>query len=174
MSDTIFAMRMWVLAVVPVAACAPDASLHVTVQHDPQYAALVDRTEVSIYVLPDSTCEAIEFGDITEDQLLGARVAFAAEGQPLEGIPRVDQKLIVARGYSTEGFLVTAGCVAYGEVSGDQTVIVATVPTATVSVNQTNDSSVGYVVTTTDAHNDSLDGRQVLWRLYGPAGTSAP
>src|SRR5262245_27162172 len=133
MSDTIFAMRFWGAAVLAMlASCAPDASLRVAVQHDPAYKALVDRTEVTIYVSPDTTCDEIEFGDVTEDKLLGARVAFAVEGAPLEAIPRVDPKLIVARGYSTEGLLVTAGCASYGEVSGDQTLTVSTVAAATV------------------------------------------
>jgi hypothetical protein len=170
MSDTIFAMRR--VAVLVLASCAPDASLRVTVQHDPDYKALVDHTEVSIYVSPDITCDAIEFGDVTDDQLLGARVAFAVEGAPLEGIPRVDQKLIVARGYSTENLLVTAGCATFGEVSGDQTVTVSTVAAATVAVNLANDKMAGLVVTTTDARNDSIDGRKVMWRVYAPAGTS--
>jgi len=171
MSDTIFAMRSWA-ALVVLASCTPDASLRVNVQHDPDYKSLVDRTEVSIYVSPDITCDSIELGDVTDDQLLGARVAFAAEGAPLEGIPRVDPKLVVARGYTTEGLLVTAGCATYGEVSGDQTVTVSTVAAATVAVNLANDKMAGLIITTTDARNDSIDGRQVLWRVYAPAGTT--
>lgn len=153
--------------------CSPDASIKVRVEHDPDYESLVDRTEVSIYVSPGLTCDQIEFGDVTDDQLLGARVAKADDGGGLDNIPRVDPKIVVARGYGADGALVTAGCASEGEVSGDATIIVTTIPAATVTVSSINDGSAGVLVTTTDARNDSIDGRPVMWRVYGSAGTSA-
>lgn len=156
-----------------LAACSNDASLKVTVQHDPDYTSLIDHTEVSIYASPGLACDQIEFGDITDDQLLGALVAKADDGGSLDNIPRVDSKIIVARGFAADGSLVTAGCTPQGEVTGNAAVTVTTVAAATVSIGLANDGSAGVIVTTTDARNDSIDGRAVNWKLYGAAGTSA-
>lgn len=159
--------------------CASDPSLQIEVVHDPAIAAVVDHTVVSIYAQMDLTCAQIEFGDISDDQLRGALAAEASDGEALSGIPRVDAKVIVARGYSAAGALVAAGCVAEGEITDRAKVTVTTVPTATVSVTLAADDTGGaamgngILVTTTDATNASIDKREVAWRLYGAAGTTA-
>jgi len=175
-SDTILGMTKLIVVFVTtatIAGCSNDASIKVHVVNDPDYASLVDRTEVSIYVSAGMTCDQVEFGDITAEQLLGARVAKADDGGALDNVPRVDPKLVVARGFAVDGSLVTAGCTSQGAIEGDVTVEVPTVPAATVDVALANDGTGGVIVTTTDARNDSIDGREVLWRVYGGAGTSA-
>ncbi|MCX5745284.1 MAG: hypothetical protein NT062_22640 [Proteobacteria bacterium] len=158
-----------------VTACATDPSLAVHVDHDPAIAALVDRTVVAIYARPALTCAMIEFADVTDDELRGALAAEAEAGAPLDGIPRVDDKLVVARGYAADGRLIAAGCRALGVVGDAATITVTTVPTATVGVGLGLGMSEprGLLVSTTDAANASIDARPVAWRLFGAAGTSA-
>ncbi len=156
-----------------VTGCTSNASLEVKVEHDPDIVAVVAKTTVSIYDQPGLTCAAIEFGDVPDDQLLGALAAEASDGQPLIGIPRTVDKVIVARGYATDGMLVSAGCLPLGVVDGDLAVTIETVPTATVAVGLNMAEPRGVVVATTDAVNASIDKREIYWRLFGAAGTSA-
>jgi hypothetical protein len=67
-----------------------------------------------------------------------------------------------------------------GEIDGDAKLTITTVATATVSVTiDTSGDASGanatsaILVTTTDATNAAIDKREVSWRLYGAAGTSA-
>ena len=154
-------------------ACTGAASLQVDVVHDPDIVGAVARTVVSIYVQGGLTCDAIEFGDISDEQLHGALAAEASDGMPLTGIPRTDAKIVVARGYASDGTLVSAGCAALGVVDGDVAITIATVPTATVAIGASMTQPRGLVVETTDATNASIDKRAIFWRLFGAAGTSA-
>jgi len=155
-------------------ACSDDVSLAVSVDHDASIASLVARTVVSIYAKPDLTCTQIEFGDVGAAELAGALVDEAATGEALANIPRVDGKLVVARGYDANGTLVAAGCSDKGVIEGAERVTVTTVPAATIAVGLgMSEAQRGLLIATTDANNSSLDGRAVSWRLYGAAGTSA-
>lgn len=161
------------LAAIGLVGCTSEASLHVDVTHDPTVAALVKSGTLSIYVKAGLTCGDVEFGDATDDQLAGALAVEAALDAPLNGIPRTDPKVIVARGYDAGGTLVDAGCVEYGEITGDATVALTTVPAATVAISVNTADQRGLIVATTDASNASIDGRAVSWRLFGAAGTTA-
>jgi hypothetical protein len=173
MSDTILVMR-WVAALVVVGACASDPTLQVIVKHDPAYTSLIDHTVVSVYETPDLTCQQIEFGDVDTDKLAGALVSDAANGEALSGLSRTGTKIIVARGFAKTGALVTIQCASKGEIQGNDSITINTVPAATLTIANLNDGSRdGLVITTSDARNELIANRQVYWRVYGAAGTSA-
>ena len=154
-----------------LAACAEDPTLEVVVVHDPTYKPLITNTVVSVYETDGLTCTQIEFEDISDDVLAGAVVASGADGDALTNISRTAHKVIVARGYAVDNSLVTAGCAELDLISGADSITVTTVATVTVTVG--TGAEHGILVTTTDALNQSVDNRQVYWRVYGAAGTSA-
>lgn len=154
-----------------VAACADDPTLHVNVVH-PQ-GVEVARTVVSVYQ-GTFDCLAVEFGDLSADQLAAALAA--EETIPhgdLDGISRTDPKIIVARGYASDGRLITEGCAEKDVVTGADEIDVTTVPTATASValaDPTHADAFGLAVEATDPDGQGLDGRAVSWRVYAPSG----
>jgi hypothetical protein len=133
-----------------------------------------------VYESKTFTCQDIEYGNVDDTTLgaaLVAEVSIDAAGTKgaLDGLSRTDDKLIVARGYDMAGIYVAAGCVDKGVVSGSDKVEIDTVATAAVSLvavdaNGTSDI-YGISTTVTDVTGMVLDGRQVWWRVFGPAGT---
>ena len=160
---------------IAAAACGDDLGLDVQVRHPAE--AAVARTVVSIYESSITTCKEIEFGDLSTDELraiLVAEQALGADpGGALEGISRLDRKLVVARGFAADGRLVAAGCVEHGAITGRDVAEVATDLAATLSVGAVDPTSPGLPVTLTDADGRSLAGHRVTWRVYGPAGAAA-
>lgn len=178
MGDTIFAMRSCAVAALLVA-CSSDPVLHVTVTHPTGLD--VASTTVSVYESKKLSCQDIEYGDVDASTLQGALVASEtvdAQGTTgaLSGLSRTDPKLVVARGYDGTGALVAAGCAEQDVVSGDATLAIATEATAIVSyalLDPTGTNDIyGIATTVTDVSGKELDGRQVWWRVYGPAGTA--
>jgi hypothetical protein len=158
-----------------LAACGDDLSLAVVVRHPAD--AAVARTVVSIYESSTTTCRQIEFGDLSTDELRAILVteqALGADpGGALEGISRLDRKLVVARGFAADGRLVTAGCTEHGKIAGKDVAEVATLFAATLSVSAVDPATPGLPVTLTDADGRALGGHPVTWRVYGPAGAGA-
>jgi hypothetical protein len=176
MNDKVQRMRK-VLFAAALAACGSDPTLHVTVTH-PDNAQVV-RTVVSVYEGAFG-CVDVELGDLDAGQLQASLVAEetlstgAAPIGNLDGLSRTDPKIVVARGYGSDGRLRTEGCAEKDLVSGADELAVATVMTATASValaDPTHADVFGLAVAATDADGHALDGRPVSWRVYGPVGS---
>jgi len=171
--------RVGVILAGALAACSTDPTLQVIVQHPT--GITIARTDITVYESSSLSCLAIEYGDVSDAALAGAQVASetvlpnAAPVGNLDGISRTDAKLIVARGYGSDGSLVTAGCAEKDTVSGADSVTIATEVAAQVSVSAVDVSRTtnlfGINVAATDATGKSLEGRPVWWRVWGPAGT---
>ncbi len=167
----------WLLA---LAACSSDPVLHVTVTHPTGVA--IASTTVSVYESKQFACQDIEYGDVDDVSLQAALVAsetIGAQGTTgaLTGLSRTDPKLVVARGFDASGGLLAAGCAEQGVVSGDAQLAITTELAAVVSYAIADPTGMtdlyGIATTVTDPSGKALDGRQVWWRVYGPAGTAA-
>lgn len=173
-------MRRALPLLIVLAGCGDDPSLHVEVRQPAGgYLDLVAKTVVTVYEpeLDTLTCANIEYGDISEELLLGAAVAqqtVFADGSvdgALAGISRIGTKLVVARMLTAAGALVAAGCADTGDLDGDTTVVVPTIVAATVAIEAIDtDDPYGKQVTLVDPRGDSLEHREVRWRTFAPAG----
>jgi hypothetical protein len=167
----------WLAAavVLAAAACGDHLSLRVEVHHPAD--AAVARTVVSIYESSTTTCAQIEYGDLTAAQLAALLVAEQAlgadPGGALDGISRLDRKLVVARGFAADGRLVTAGCAQQDAITGRDVARVDTDFAATLSVGAVDPAQPGLPLTLTDADGRALARHPVTWRVYGPDGAAA-
>ncbi len=177
MNDTIVVMRLALLFV--VAACSADPTLEVTVQHP--MGLVVAQTTVTVYESASLTCEQVEFGDLDADQLEAVQVAEetifpnAPSTGALANISRTGPKIVVARGFGSDGNLAAAGCVEVDDVSGNDQVTLATDVAVIASISAADPTGLtdlyGIEVLTTDATGKTVDARPVSWRTYGPSGT---
>lgn len=171
-------MRLAVLLAIGLSACGDDLSIVVDVTH----RSPVDRTVISIYESDSIDCTKIEFGDVDAGALAAALVAEEVHTTSgvtgsLDGASRTEMKYIVARGYASDGALLTAGCTAKGEVTGTDHVTVQTDEALTVSaLLETPDVAdpTYRLVVIASAADGSMPTvkRQVSWQVYGPAGTA--
>lgn len=175
--DTMRSMRLYALVVL-LAACGTDPTLAVTVVHPTGLS--VATTTVTVYESGTLHCEDIEFARLDAAGLVAVETSEAdldASGAPgsLSGISRTGNKVIVGRGFDTNGVLVSAGCIEKAEVTGTDSVTVTTVVAAIVSVKPPGGNvAMDTVVTLTDASGAALpDLRPVTWTVYGPAGSTA-
>lgn len=168
------------MLVLTLAACGEDPSLRVKVNFErPPMHSIV----VSVYESPSTTCEQIEYGDLTEAQLDALLVdEQTITGDTVEGtldnLSRTDHKLIVARGYSETGELLEAGCEEHDLVVENDSVTVKTHVIAGVSAEMILDEQSGLPVDpmrigviVTDRDGVPLEGRPVSWRMIGPSGS---
>jgi len=179
MSDTLDAMRVWVLAMV-LCACGDDISLRVRVEHPA--GVDVALTTVTVYESATVTCIDIAFarlGDAELDAIKVSEESVSADGETeggLTGISRVDHKIIVARGFSASGEWVTAGCKEHDEVDEATTIVIETIPTVTAAtvldMTDTGDPFLA-VLAATDMTGKAVADRRVGWTVYGPAGSTA-
>ncbi len=177
MSATIVSMKQWVVAVVALTACGEHPHLRVEVTHPPDVD--VKTTTISVYESDLVSCEKVEFGDLSNDELAAAKVdeiAIAA-GLPADDLTmsRVDPKVIVARGYDQGGLFVSAGCGEKGLVGDGDSLKIDSVLTASVSVNGIgldDADPFGIIVTVTDPLVRSLKDRVVSWRVHGADGAT--
>ncbi|HEY5921652.1 MAG TPA: hypothetical protein VIV11_08270 [Kofleriaceae bacterium] len=169
-------MRVCALALV-LSACGDDISLRVAVEHPSDVT--VALTKVTIYESASLTCIDVAFSRFGPDELEAFAVTeqtVAADGEvtgALEGISRVDHKVIVARGYAESGAWITAGCEEHDVVEEATRIVITTVPTvdaATVLDIDLGDPLLA-VLATTDATGKAVGGRRVAWNVYGPAGS---
>ncbi|MFT3696636.1 MAG: VCBS repeat-containing protein [Kofleriaceae bacterium] len=167
-------MRLCVFVL--IAACSSDPTLSVTVTHPA--GIVVTKTTVTVYESTTVHCSDIEFARLDDAGLQGIATSEAeieSGTATLDGISRLGTKIIVARGYDSNG-LVSAGCVEHGEVVGSDSVEITTLTAATVSVHGPDDptASNGLQLTLTDQTSRPItDGRPVLWTVYGAAGSIA-
>lgn len=169
-----------VLASVVAAGCGSDYGLEVVVERPAEPArSLAVATTIAVYESPTLGCDAIAHAEVSDDELATAEVAVlrldgAGQTGDLRGLSRRDRKLVVARMYADTGALVAAGCAEVGELTGATTVRVPTAVAASVAVAAIDVTDpYGVRVTVLDPVGDSLAGREVGWRVFGPAG-SAP
>src|SRR5688572_19535502 len=82
------------LVVVIAAACGDNYSLQIVAEQpdNEAYKALITKTVVTVYEtdLDTLTCSQVEFGDVTDDLLLGAAVAQQTVMKPGGVIGRLD------------------------------------------------------------------------------------
>lgn len=171
-------MRLAVVVVLGCAACGGDPSLRVDVVH----AIAVARTTISVYESPSFSCDEVKFGDLSEGELVAARVAEltiengGATSGSLEGLSRTEPKVIVARGYDQDGTLATGGCKPKGEIKEHDRIEIPTVRAALASIGplvlQGNDP-FSLTVALTDTRGIALRGNELSWRVYGPSGSTA-
>jgi hypothetical protein len=164
------------VALLVVAACGEDPSLHVIVDHPD--GSGVAKTVVTVYESATASCGDIEYGLLDEEQLQ----ALAADEQTIEAqgkvtgaldeISRTERKLIVARGFDADDRLLTAQCAQHDVVEENDEVEIVTVLAATVSVSGTGPGSdTGIEITVTDPSGLSIARRDVAWRVFAPIGT---
>ena len=178
MDDRFRSMRFVALVVV-VASCGDDPSLRVSVKHptDPRIHDAIRRTTVTVYESDSMSCSDVEFGDLSEDELVALKVAEvettdADSSGSFSGASRLDHKVIVARGLGIDDELIAAGCAELDDVDAG-TAAIETVPAAVATISEAGDGMGGILITTTDPFSRALSDRRVSWRAYGPAGTSA-
>jgi len=163
----------WIFALVIATGCGDDYALDIVV--DNPASLTVSRTEVAVYE-GALTCEPIEMGDLTRQDLEPALVVSetisTGRTAPLSGISRRDPKVIVARAYAPDQTLVASGCIEVGEVAGHETVTITTELAAIASVafldRATDPSAIRLVVA--DPLGQPLDDREVSWRVFAPVG----
>ena len=184
MNVSVPAMRPLVLLVMLVSAgCGGDPSLQIEVEQpaNEDYKRLITKTVVTVYEseLDTLSCEQIEFGDVTEDLLLGAAVAQQTvfkNGRvdgTLDDISRLGKKVVVARMLTDTDVLIAAGCAEQGDLDGDVKLVITTEVAASVAVDATGiDDPYGKQITIVDPLGESLVGREVRWRVFGPAGAA--
>jgi len=172
-----------VVAIGLVAACGDDPSLQIEVKQptDENYKRLITKTVVTVYEsdLDTLTCEQIEFGDVTEDLLLGASVAQQTvfkDGRvdgTLDDISRLGKKVVVARMFTETDVLVAAGCAEQGDLDGKTKVVVETVLAASVAIDtQNTEDPYGKQITMLDPLGEATVGREVRWRVFSPFGAT--
>lgn len=171
-------MRRRALLLVVLAACGDDPTLHVDVTHP---AGLdIASTTVTVYESSALACDGVKFGDLDDAQLAALTVAeetVLANGTTigeLTGLSRTDNKVIVARGFDDAGVLAAANCVEVGLVEGNDEVAIATDQAVDVQIGMVDPDvdPLGVGVSTTDASGNGVDGREVSWTVFGPAGTA--
>ena len=183
MNVSVPAMRRLAALVIALSGCADDPSLQIEVQRptDEKYQRLIEKTFVTIYEpeLASLTCTEIEFGDVSDDLLLGATVATQtvhADGSTdgtLDDISRVGRKLVVARLTTATDVLIAAGCTEVGDLDGNVKIVVETQIAATVAVDTVSvDDPYAKQITVVDPLGESMVGREVRWRVFGPAGST--
>ena len=156
-----------------LAACASDPTLHVEVKNPSGLS--IAKTVVSIYESSTLSCQAIEYGDVSDAELSGALVAsetLVAMGPTqgsLDNLSRTDPKFVVARAYTAGGELAAAGCAEKDEVVGADSVTVQTEPAALVSIVPSTEDS-GLAVSVADVTGKPIANRQVWWRVDAAVG----
>ncbi|HPH68017.1 MAG TPA: hypothetical protein PLF40_19805 [Kofleriaceae bacterium] len=181
MTRSFFWSTTCLVAVGVVTACQTDPSLQVTVNADPEF----DRkgreveTRVDVYETEAVTCEQLEFGEVTRDQLAAFRVTKDSDNPlTLSDISRTGGKLLVAR-QSVAGELAMIGCAQVSEISEDTKVTIDTHRLARVgytnqSVTDTQTIQLKVRVTVADIDNRPIVGRALRWRAYAPVGATFP
>lgn len=175
-SDTLTPMRLLALVLI-VGACGGDLDLDVSVEHPADLE--VATTTVTVYESTTLTCIDIAFARIGANELDAAKVAEEAvtstgeHSGKLAGVSRTDHKVIVARGYSTGGAWITAGCAEQDVVADDTRVAITTAATVTAAtvLDANADDPLLAVIATTDAFGRAITDRRVAWTVYGPAGS---
>lgn len=181
MSDTLWRMRVCGVVVTIaalLAGCGDDYTLQIVVDHPTDVT--IALTKISVYESPNLRCADIATVRVSQDEIEAALVAeqtVTSSGErtgSLDGLSRVDHKVIVARGYDAAGAWLTAGCSEQDVVSVATTVTVTTTPTvntATVLDNDPNDPFLA-IIATTDSTGRGVANRAVGWTVYGPAGAT--
>lgn len=170
--------RFLVVLVALVAGCE-DPSLRVSVIRAPAYTELVERIEVSVYQRDDLTCDDIAFDKLSADE---QRAILRSTGDgSLDDIPRLGRKAVVARGYGRTRIdpdaerLIIAGCAEVDEITDQTRIEIETEPVATVAIDSTpvmqGKGAVNIAVIAVDANQEGIDGKEVRWIVYGPAGS---
>ncbi|MEZ4365874.1 MAG: hypothetical protein R2939_06255 [Kofleriaceae bacterium] len=166
------------LAALGLAAGCTDYGVALEVAHPPAFADEIVTTRITVYASSSLSCEGVRFGDHTAAQLAIAQTAQFDLG---DGgvIARTGAKLVVARGLGADGGVLVAGCAEVGEITGEQAVTITTEAIVSVVVDagdftQPFGPQRTIEVQVRDAHDDPVDGRELRWRAYGPAGSFPP
>jgi hypothetical protein len=167
-------MRLAVLLVIGLSACGDNLSLVVDVTH----RIPVAKTVISVYESDSVDCTKIEFGDLDANALMAALVAeeiHDANGVTgsLDGISRTERKYVVARGYDTDGTLLTGGCEIKDVVGGkDHVAVNADVALTVSALLDTADPAYTFVVIASAPDGSPPTAhRKIGWQVYGPDGT---
>lgn len=167
-------------ALVALVAGCEDPSLRVAVIRAPAYTELIERVEVSVYQREGLTCDDIAFDKLSaEEQRAILRSTGAGD---LDAIPRLGRKAVVARGYGRASRidpdaerLIIAGCAEVDEITDQTRIEIETEPVATVAIDTTlvpdGKGAVNIAVIAIDANQEGIDGKEVRWIVYGPAGS---
>ena len=169
---------MRLAVVLALAACGDDPSLRVDVEHP----ITVSRTVISVYESEGFRCEQVEFGDLSDGELLAARVAElaiedgGATTGSLDGLSRTETKLVVARGFDDDGTLTAGGCQEVGLIEGHERITIITERAALASIGPlvlAGNDPFSLTVVLTDTRGLALKGNKLSWRVYGPSGSTA-
>lgn len=136
------------------------------------------RTVVTAYASETLTCDAIAFGDVATGDLDASRIQEIdlAQTPTLADLPRLDRKLVVARGFIGDRGDVpaTAGCAEVGEIAGATSVGIDGQLVASVALRGTigNGTFAGrdIEVDADQPNGNALSGREVRWTTVGPIG----
>jgi hypothetical protein len=157
-------------------ACNDAPTLAIAVVHPP--GSVIASTTVTVYVSATLTCEAVQFADVDDTTLAGLQVAQEtlrpgeAPVGSLADLPRVDHKVIVARGLGDDTKLVTGGCIEADAITDSETLAIDTVPAVLASAAFAGSGDPdGVQVTIANLDGTAASGRTVSWRVIGPYGT---
>ncbi|HTR50811.1 MAG TPA: hypothetical protein VMJ10_08905 [Kofleriaceae bacterium] len=157
--------------------CSSDPELHVTVTNPT--GVTVATTTITDYESPSLGCTDVEFAWLPADQLAALAVATETIGSmgqvsgSLDGISRTAHKVIVARGYGSDGGLVAAGCAEQDVVDGSVEVSIDTVEAVNSSIEVPMMAGSAVSVFVTDSNGVKLSDRPVSWTVYAPSGVQA-
>ncbi|MBP9084945.1 MAG: hypothetical protein KBG15_02460 [Kofleriaceae bacterium] len=164
-----------------IAACAGDPSLTVTVTADPTFdpAGRTIETRVDVYETAVVTCDQIEFGDVTREQLAAFRVTKETDAPlVLSEISRLGAKVLIAR-QTVDGELTMIGCTEVGEIKEHSKVTIQTNRLARVSFSNqsataTQTTALRVRLVAVDVDNKPIKGRAIRWQAFAPVGATFP
>lgn len=191
MTRTIFWSTTCLLVLGFATACQTDPSLQVEVISDPTFElkgrALI--SQVDVYETDAVTCEQIEFGEVTLDQLVAFRISQDPSALlTLNDISRTGGKLLVAKqsiaikrddGTTVPGELAMIGCAQVSEIGENTKVTIDTHRLARVeftnqSVTDTQTTKLEVRITVADIDNRPIVGRALRWKAFAPIGATFP
>jgi hypothetical protein len=162
-----------------IAGACSDPSLQVTIDLPDAYRAQIAEVALADYEHAGLTCDQIAFGDVAGPALDGSLITQVGvapgASASLEGISRLDHKVLVARGFDAGGDLVVAGCRELDALDGSVTIAIDTMPAALVSIDARAPDAPLALASPINAHaldplGMPLDQREVVWRVFGGKG----
>lgn len=170
-------MRAAAIAVVlsAVSACA-DPSVHVQFDVPDGYRDKVESVELELLLPPPGApfdCDDIAFREVSDDDLAAAtveQVSTREDNADLSAIPRLGDKLFLARGVDGSGDVVVAACGQVGDIDNDVDLSLTGEPTAGVVLPSTEPGSplVDFTAGVFDIASRPLPGVATRWTVTGP------
>jgi hypothetical protein len=166
-------------ALATAGACTAEPSLRVEVTADPALILNSRRldTRVDVYETSAITCDQIEFGEVTRDQLAAFRITKDLDDpNVLLQVSTTGDKILVAR-QTVDGVLAMIGCKKIGTFGANEVVKIQTERLANVAFsNQSStavaDKSINVRLVASDIDNKPITDRTIRWQVLSPVGAT--